>query len=188
MLKITNVSPCTVDIKKRKKACADKWLWNIRWVRWWFPVDRPEAFLKKTLLFIPEKNWQISECEDDVTNEKKQPTWCALRARDCRILLFGKSILEGSRQWKVTPMWDTDTYDEKTEGARITSITQVTIPLTTFYKLHETLGVCIVFDRSKWRKSVMFHRVDIKNRKSMRRQYVITNVSPYRYQTEKKPV
>jgi len=36
----------------------------------------------------------------------------------------------------------------------------------TLYKLHETLGVCIVSVVRKWRKSVMFHRIDIKNRKA----------------------
>jgi len=38
---------------------------------------------------------------------------------------------------------------------------------TTLYKLHETLGVCIVSVNRKWRKSVMFHRIDIKKQKTL---------------------
>jgi len=86
----------------------------------------------KTLLFIPEKNWQISECLYD-DRRKKQPTWCALvRARlsnqrgvyskmssKCAMFHVVRKInFEGSRQRKVTPMWDI--YDEKGEAVLIT--------------------------------------------------------------------
>jgi len=61
---------------------------------------------------------------------------------------------------KVTPLRH---IPGEKEGER--SLNYAADGIDTFI-LHETLGVCIVFGRSKWRKSGMFHRIDIKNRKA----------------------
>jgi len=69
-----------IDIRNRKKACVRQFeeTLNKFWKKY-FTRGKQTTDSLKTLLFIPEKNWQISECLYD-DQRKKQLTRCALRA------------------------------------------------------------------------------------------------------------